>query len=671
MANFLDTTLCQKLLLLSREHYKDLEAIWRIAQKSFLKVNTPPEYTFHGEEHCIEVASNLDRLIPNNTKETLNEEEIFVLLCAVIFHDYGMTQNREKHNVISGDYIKNNYQNIYGINASQAEVIGFLCLAHRDYKEGSNTISTLNKIPNIFVIQRNKIRVQFLASLLRLADELDTTFSRAPEDIMGIIHLSKKAQEEWVTHNLISGINIEPTLWKIALQPNYLLIQRGDITEGIRLFCIRIKKIQGELDKVRNILENNDIGYSKVEVIGDIDCSRFLRGERKEVLGPEVRDLFTEKLINALERLAVLEDIDSLITAPRHLLTRSISTLKAVAGIMMVKKPEKDSWEIVCSEGFDQDLVFNPTAFATDEIHASIIKEKKTSVQTNLSKHPIYSQNSIRLESFLGVPLESRGEVLGFITFYKGGEEQEFVIQDKKWVSLLASLISIRIDEMKLISQVTILRTTYGPELDIDEYLGKPVLPSKIDKHKSTILFADMRNYTSLLEVLSGYDVRKMLDDFYSAVIEIVNKYDGRMLQFRGDGGLVLYGHPKFSPSESEGAMEAVDSAIVMQLRFRKLLTEWRKNWDYNRFVEIGLGIGINTGDVALQRISLHQRDECTPIGDAVNVASRLCDMAKVGEIMISNTTCRRLGKQIEVKELKPMTLKHKSGTYRIYEIQY
>ncbi|MCD6050120.1 MAG: adenylate/guanylate cyclase [Verrucomicrobia bacterium] len=148
-------------------------------------------------------------------------------------------------------------------------------------------------------------------------------------------------------------------------------------------------------------------------------------------------------------------------------------------------------------------------------------------------------------------------------------------------------------------------------------------------KSQVTILLSDLRGFTRVSTGLPAEAVVEMLNDYFSALVEVVFQYDGTVDKFMGDAILAVFGSPEIDPDHS---MKAVRAAIGMQAAAERVNT--RRKEAGLPYCE--LGIGLHTGEVLHGFIGAEERLEYTVIGDTVNKASRYCDGAKGGEIVFS-----------------------------------
>jgi adenylate cyclase len=139
----------------------------------------------------------------------------------------------------------------------------------------------------------------------------------------------------------------------------------------------------------------------------------------------------------------------------------------------------------------------------------------------------------------------------------------------------------------------------------------------KSERRKITVLFADVRGFTSLSESLSPEEVVGLLNEYFDKMIDAIFRYKGTLNKFLGDGFMAIFGAPADDPYQEE---HAICAALEMQQSVREL----REKFQRFRALDFQIGIGINTGVAVVGNIGCTQHMEYTAIGDTVNTASRL-----------------------------------------------
>ncbi len=144
-----------------------------------------------------------------------------------------------------------------------------------------------------------------------------------------------------------------------------------------------------------------------------------------------------------------------------------------------------------------------------------------------------------------------------------------------------------------------------------------------------TVLFADIRGFTSLSETAPPEKIVQLLNRFFTAMTDIIFAHGGTLDKYIGDGLMALFGAPTVSPDD---ACNAVAAAVAMQRQMEEINAELRREG----LSPIQIGIGLHTGVATVGYIGSERRSEYTAIGDTVNLASRLESNAQPGQILLS-----------------------------------
>ncbi|MBS3955138.1 MAG: NACHT domain-containing protein [Methylomicrobium sp.] len=278
---------------------RQLEIIKEFAKPELTKVERACQqsgYTFHGENHVNRLGKILFDLIPTHlfgiSEDQIGPYEIFILIGAIYTHDLGMLNPNERkiHNRISADLIwdlKRGCSKIEGVDDQYAYRISQLCLAHRDYEENQSIIKTLENIESNHLAGR-EINMPLLACLFRLADELDSDFERAPDDLERSLPLSEDSIRHWTTHQLIDSITINSNRWEITIHPSQRAKTDLEATELVKK---RKNKINKELSSMQPILEKTKFAYKQV-ILDSFDYTTEKKNESKTSLTWQVKELF-------------------------------------------------------------------------------------------------------------------------------------------------------------------------------------------------------------------------------------------------------------------------------------------------------------------------------------------------------------------------------------------
>jgi PAS domain S-box-containing protein len=175
-----------------------------------------------------------------------------------------------------------------------------------------------------------------------------------------------------------------------------------------------------------------------------------------------------------------------------------------------------------------------------------------------------------------------------------------------------------------------------GPRL-VDYVLSnEPGLLARRERRKAVVLFADLRDFTRLIVNTVADQAIYLLNDFFSQMTDIVYEFDGTIFDLTGDEIMVGFNVPIDQP---DAAHRALMAAISMQKRFDRLRHAWRDQLG----VILGLGIGIDQGIVVVGNVGAESRMTFRMVGEAVNIAHRLVDLAEDGQIVITNSVLNEI----------------------------
>lgn len=179
-----------------------------------------------------------------------------------------------------------------------------------------------------------------------------------------------------------------------------------------------------------------------------------------------------------------------------------------------------------------------------------------------------------------------------------------------------------------------------------------------------TVLFADIRGFTSMSETMSAQQVSEILNEYFTEMEPIITKYNGIINKFIGDAVMAIFGEPI---QDKNHASNAVRCGYEMLQKVKEL----QKKWAAEGKPKIEIGIGINTGEVFVGNIGSVNRMEYTVIGDTVNLASRLESYNKVykTKMLISSSTYAATKSFIDVIKISDVEIRGKSHKMNIYEV--
>ncbi|HEX2914158.1 MAG TPA: adenylate/guanylate cyclase domain-containing protein [Chloroflexia bacterium] len=183
------------------------------------------------------------------------------------------------------------------------------------------------------------------------------------------------------------------------------------------------------------------------------------------------------------------------------------------------------------------------------------------------------------------------------------------------------------------------------------------------EKREVAILFADIRGFTTFSECTSAERVVEVLNECFHDITEVVFRHKGTFDKYVGDCILAFYGAPI---SYGDDLYRCLTTAVEMQ----RIFTEISRQWTDPHMRSLGLGIGINFGEVVVGNIGSERLMDYTIIGDNVNLAQRLEQAAQGGQILISEEVYRRVKEHVKASQLAPISVKGKREPVTAYLLE-
>ncbi|MDF1562110.1 MAG: adenylate/guanylate cyclase domain-containing protein [Deltaproteobacteria bacterium] len=272
------------------------------------------------------------------------------------------------------------------------------------------------------------------------------------------------------------------------------------------------------------------------------------------------------------------------------------------------------------------------------------------------------------VRSVLAVPLVVHGTIRAII-YLDSRQISSFTAKDLDILSALAGQAAVSLLNAELIDKIKNEETTrsrlerfLSPALVQKAQAGELDLEKGGSLMRATILFSDIRGFTNLSENSEPEAVVGMLNAYFEEMVDAVFQHHGILDKFIGDAVMALWGVPV---AGEDDASRAVRAALGMIERVRRLNEERAAEG----LPAIEVGIGINTGECVVGNMGSSRRLEYTAIGDSVNLASRLCDLASGGEVLISEFTREALRGEFQCEALPAKQVKGKARPVPVFKV--
>jgi adenylate cyclase len=275
------------------------------------------------------------------------------------------------------------------------------------------------------------------------------------------------------------------------------------------------------------------------------------------------------------------------------------------------------------------------------------------------------------VRSTICAPLVTESGVHGALYADRLDPFSAFKPDDLELISAVAAQTAIAVENVRSherLAKEEVARANYGRFLP--EYVVKQMLENPESfklggvLQTITVLFADIRGFTRISEHASPEKIVQLLNRYFSAMTDIIFAHGGTLDKYLGDGLMALFGAPTVTPKDAENA---IATAVAMQRRMLSINDELHKEG----FPEIGIGIGLHTGEVTVGYIGSERRSEYTAIGDAVNTASRLESNAKAGEILVSEVTAKAAHSRYQLAPRDPISVKNREQPVPLFEVEW
>ncbi len=307
-----------------------------------------------------------------------------------------------------------------------------------------------------------------------------------------------------------------------------------------------------------------------------------------------------------------------------------------------------------------------------------LAREKKLVTMYDVAEDPRFADvrescggRFAELGASMAIPVLYQGEVKGILLVGHKKSGQFYTREDVELLTTLASHGAVAIENANLAEQ---MKKEEAVRTSLSRYLSPQIVDRIVqndvqvdlggDRKVVTVLFSDIRNFTSITESRPPDQSITILNEYFTSMAETIFEQQGSLDKYIGDAIVAVFGS---LVTVENPARNAVAAAVAMMNRLPELNRRWEERFGFS----MNIGIGVNTGEVFLGNIGSPERMEFTVIGDAVNVASRFSGLAKAGQVLVTRETLKHLGTDFRIREHPPAAVKGKSGKLEVFEVLY
>lgn len=406
------------------------------------------------------------------------------------------------------------------------------------------------------------------------------------------------------------------------------------------------------------------IGLENASIVASLLTYLANQELEKKNLANETLDKYKEinLLYNISGKLSACLDVKEIAQLVIDEATRLIQASSASA---MLLNKKTGRLEIIAA--FGKACGSQLTLLPNEGIAGTVFLTGRAEIVNEVDSDPRFVLTPNKVQSLICAPLKTQNSVLGVLNI-STEEPVNYTAQDLKLLIALASQAAAAIENALLHeNKLKEERIKTNLERYVSAQLVEAILEAKSDislapaKRNITILFSDIRNFTTKCEELAPEAIVEYLNEYFTHMVDVIFKNGGTVNKFVGDMIVAMFGAPsKLVNSEQR----AIETAIEMQNRIKAIPVPWiRQN-----FIT---GIGISCGEVVVGNVGSPQHMDYTAIGDKVNIASRLQSIAKGEQILVNRRIYEETQNLFDFKEVGFVQVKGKKKPIEVFEVIY
>lgn len=341
---------------------------------------------------------------------------------------------------------------------------------------------------------------------------------------------------------------------------------------------------------------------------------------------------------------------------------------------VMLFDAKESCLRIAAARGMDNDLMESIRIQPGDQIAGWVFQEGKSVIlnrdtQKDSPFAPLLKRTEIT--SAISFPLIVRGNILGVLNISRMAEDTLFSEADKETLGIIcgqAALALENVRSLEVVKNTTRMRTLF--EQYVAPEVAEILLTSDADImglgeiKEVTALFADIRNFTCLVQHLELADLRTFLNEFFQIFTDTIFQNRGTVDKFMGDAVLAVFGAPVALENAN---LAAVETALIIRDRFESLRIRWIGR--YPDFQTVDLGIAVTCGQMYLGNVGSTRRLDYTVIGAPVNIAQRLAAESSRCRIYVTEPVRQAISTKIDTEEVGYVSLRGVEQEVKVFSV--
>ena len=378
------------------------------------------------------------------------------------------------------------------------------------------------------------------------------------------------------------------------------------------------------------------------------------------------------RIANELNQAVSLEfDLDALL---QKILDKAFEMFRADRGLIMLLNQESGQLEPRAVKARYEKIAGGGDIRISSTILREVVEEKTAVLSSNAQLDERFGgAHSIILagiKATMSVPLMYRERLLGIIHLDSQLTSGAFTEKDLSLLTGFANQAANAIEHSRLVARAkseALAREQLGrllPAEMVDDVMsGKLEIKRGGSSRMATVLFADIRGFTSMSGRYPAQEIVKLLNEYFEIMVELVFANGGTLDKFIGDEIMAVWGAPIAMDDHCERAVRAA-------LQMQRSLTQLNLARTNDGLEAIHMGIGVNSGELVAGFMGSSRAMDYTVIGDTVNMASRFCSAAGPGEVVVGESVRSQLGARLVYDTMEPTKLKGKVDPVALFRVR-